>query len=297
MIQVEIDEHAGFCCGVVKAIATAEQALAAHHALACLGDIVHNNAEVQRLRSLGLKVINHEQFSQLHNGRVLIRAHGEPPTTYRSAKQREIELIDATCPIVLSLQRQIRAGYEEMREVGGQVVIFGKRGHAEVIGLDGQTNNTAIIISSPDEVDRINPSLPIRLYSQTTKSREDYQQLIEALECKHCTDLVAFDTICRRVSNRVDQLKAFASNTDLLLFVCGSESSNGRYLYECSKRVQPTTYMISDESELEEAWFRGVYRVGVTGATSTPRWLMERVRERIYTLCSEEKNNATHLSV
>ena len=279
--EITIDEHAGFCFGVVKAIDKAEQSLARQKALFCLGDIVHNNAEVNRLKRQGLEVIDHERLRQLRDTAVLIRAHGEPPSTYQAAAERNIALIDATCPIVLALQRKVRQGYEEMRRAGGQVVIFGKQGHAEVIGLNGQTDNTAIIVSHPADIEAIDFGRPIRLFSQTTKSREEYQQLMENIGRRSAADFVAYDTICNRVANRATQLEDFARHVDVVVFVTGSGSSNGHYLYEYCKKVQPATWMISDASELRGDWFEGARRVGVTGATSTPRWLMEQCAEAI----------------
>lgn len=282
-MEIHIDEHAGFCFGVVKAIALAEQELTEADTLYCLGDIVHNNAEVSRLATMGLQVIDHQRFAQLHDIRVMIRAHGEPPETYTVARERNITLVDATCPIVLALQKKIRVGYELMRDCNGQVVIFGKKGHAEVVGLNGQTGGTALIVSSAEDADLIDPLRPIRLYSQTTKNKEEYQQLIEALRAKNCVDFVAYDTICNRVANRTIELEAFAKSVDLLIFVSGSNSSNGRYLYECCQKVLSNSHMVSDADELDACWFDGVRRVGITGATSTPRWLMERVRTEIAT--------------
>lgn len=284
-MRILIDENAGFCFGVVKAIGAAEEELAHSGKLYCLGDIVHNNAEVRRLADQGLEIIDNDRFRTLTSTKVLIRAHGEPPSTYSTAEKRGITLIDATCPIVLALQKKIREGYEDMQRVNGQVVIFGKPGHAEVIGLNGQTNNTAIIVSRPDDLERIDFSRPIRLYSQTTKSREEYEQLVEGIrqrcELSDMLDFVPFNTICNRVANRATLLETFARNVDLLLFVCGSNSSNGHYLFEYCKNVQPLTYMVSDSQELNPEWFENVSTVGITGATSTPRWLMEQVKERI----------------
>lgn len=286
-MSVVIDENAGFCFGVVKAIAAAEEQLRERGQLYCLGDIVHNNAEVQRLAQLGLKVIDHQQMDRLPGATVLIRAHGEPPATYDLAHSQDIKLIDATCPIVLALQKRIREGYEQMRRVDGQVVIFGKQGHAEVIGLNGQTGNSAIIVSSPNDIDAIDVRRPIRLYSQTTKSREDYNRLTENIERRikeqdvKDADFVAYNTICSRVANRATQLEEFARGVDLLIFVSGVNSSNGHYLYEYCRRVQPATRMISSADELEESWFEGKERIGITGATSTPRWLMEQIKTKI----------------
>lgn len=286
-MSVVIDENAGFCFGVVKAIAAAEDQLRESHNLYCLGDIVHNNEEVQRLKALGLCVIDHNDMVALPKSTILIRAHGEPPSTYEMARKQGITLIDATCPIVLALQKKIREGYELMRTVGGQVVIFGKQGHAEVIGLNGQTQNTAIIVSSPDNIEAIDTGKPIRLYSQTTKSREDYSKLIDNINKKIArdgvdnADFVAFNTICSRVANRATQLEDFAKSVDLLIFVSGINSSNGHYLYEYCHKVQPNTRMISSPEELDDRWLEGKERIGITGATSTPRWLMEQVKGRI----------------
>ena len=286
-MSVIIDDNAGFCFGVVKAIAAAEQQLSDTHQLYCLGDIVHNNVEVERLSRLGLQVIDHRQIEHLEGSTVLIRAHGEPPETYMQAERLGIRLIDATCPIVLALQKKIREGYELMQQVNGQVVIFGKQGHAEVIGLNGQTHNSAIIVSSPDDIDAIDFTRPIRLYSQTTKSREEYNTLIANIENRIAqqegasTDFVAHNTICNRVSNRATQLETFARNVDRLIFVSGVNSSNGHYLYEYCRKVQPETRMISSADEIDHEWLRGARRIGITGATSTPRWLMEQIKDKI----------------
>ena len=283
-MSVVIDDNAGFCFGVVKAIAAAEEQLETTHGLYCLGDIVHNSEEVQRLTRMGLRVIDHSQMETLPSGStVLIRAHGEPPSTYRMAERLGIKLIDATCPIVLALQKRIREGYEQMSAVGGQVAIFGKNGHAEVIGLNGQTDNTAVIISSPDDIDALDFNRPIRLYSQTTMSREDYGRLIDGIKMRagDATDFVAYNTICSRVANRAKQLEQFAKGVDLLIFVSGENSSNGHYLYEYCRKVQPNTRMISSVAELDRAWLAGAERIGITGATSTPRWLMEQIKSKI----------------
>ena len=280
-MEVLIDENAGYCFGVVKAIGAAEEELARFGELYCLGDIVHNSAEVERLRGKGLKVIDHDEFRKLSGAKVLIRAHGEPPSTYRTATERGILLVDATCPIVLALQGRIRRGYEEMRPVGGQIVIFGKPGHAEVTGLNGQTDNTAVIVSSPDDLSAIDFSRPIRLYSQTTKSREDYRTLIANIEARGPEDFVAYDTVCNRVAGRARQLEDFARSVDVLLFAAGANSSNGHYLYEYCRKVQPRTYLIGSAAEVEREWLEGATRVGVSGATSTPRWLMEDIKQSI----------------
>jgi len=279
-MEIRIDDKAGYCFGVVKAIGTAEEELHRDGSLYCLGDIVHNSAEVERLSKSGLKVIDHARMQALPQGsKVLIRAHGEPPSTYRTAESLGIHLVDATCPIVLALQSRIKRGYEEMKQCGGQVVIFGKQGHAEVIGLNGQTDGTAIIVSNPDEIDAIDFSRPIRLYSQTTKSREDYRRLIQNIEARlpKGADFIAYDTICNSVAGRTKALADFASSVDVLLFVAGANSSNGHYLYEYCRSVQPKTYLVGSAAEVRHEWLEGAQRVGISGATSTPRWLMEEI--------------------
>ncbi len=282
-MEVKIDDNAGYCFGVVKAIGAAEEELGRSGSLYCLGDIVHNSAEVERLKNKGLCVIDHERLGRLSDCKVLIRAHGEPPSTYRVARERGIELVDATCPIVLALQGRIRRGYEEMRLRNGQIVIFGQPGHAEVIGLNGQTDGSAIIVSREDELEHIDLQRPIRLYSQTTKSREEYQRLIANISCQlpEGADFVAYDTICNRVANRAKELEAFARGVDLLLFVAGANSSNGHYLYEYCRKVQPSTYLIGRADEVCSQWLEGAHSVGISGATSTPRWLMEEVAEKL----------------
>lgn len=290
-MKIKIDDNAGFCFGVVKAIGTAEEELSRTGTLYCLGDIVHNNAEVHRLNQKGLQVIDHNQLPSLGGQKVLIRAHGEPPSTYNQAEALGICLIDATCPIVLALQQKIRKGYEEMSTLApqGQVVIFGKPGHAEVIGLCGQTNNTAIVVSTPEDLSAVDFARPIRLYSQTTKSKEDYSLLIHNLETSIQAALgsipeghfIAYNTICNRVANRAVQLEDFARSVDIVLFVSGKGSSNGHYLYEYCKNVQPNTKLVSNVDELDMSWFSNINEVGITGATSTPRWLMEAVANAI----------------
>lgn len=280
-MEIRIDENAGYCFGVVKAIGAAEEALNREGGLYCLGDIVHNSAEVERLKQKGLEVIDYERLRSLRDVKVLIRAHGEPPETYRIAKERDIELIDATCPIVLALQQRISRGYAEMLAVGGQVVIFGKPGHAEVVGLTGQTCGTAIVVSSPDDTASLDYSRPMRLYSQTTKSRDEYRRLIANIEACNPVDFVAYDTVCNRVANRARELEQFAASVDVLLFVAGANSSNGHYLYEYCRKVQPHTYLIGSADELQPEWTANAARVGISGATSTPRWLMEEVAERL----------------
>ena len=290
-MNITIDDNAGFCFGVVNAIGTAEEELAHDGTLYCLGDIVHNSAEVERLRQRGLHVIDHAQLQGLVGQKVLIRAHGEPPSTYEQAQRLGIKLVDATCPMVLALQQRIRKGFIEMSQHSpeGQVVIFGKPGHAEVVGLCGQTDGNAIVVSRPDDMRAIDFARPIRLYSQTTQSREEYAQLVKNIEeavvryhGKLPEDFfVAYDTICSRVANRAVQLENFAKGVDVVLFVSGKGSSNGHYLYDYCRRVQPNTKLIADADELRSEWFEGVSRVGITGATSTPRWLMEAVAAEV----------------
>ena len=280
-MKVVVDEKAGFCSGVVAAIQAAENHLLRSEKLYCLGDIVHNNEEVERLSAKGLEVITYERLSQLHDTKVLIRAHGEPPSTYHTAQKNNIQLVDATCPIVLALQKKIRKGYEDMKNVGGQVVIFGKKGHAEVIGLNGQTENTAIVISDMLDIEQIDFAKPMRIYSQTTQNKEQYEHLIETVK-QRCNSLnnnniLVFNTICGRVSNRIKELTDFAASVDIVVFVSGQNSSNGKYLYEHCKQVKDNTLLISGLSELKKESFAGVERIGITGATSTPRWLMEKV--------------------
>lgn len=281
-MNVVVDSNAGFCFGVVKAISKAEEELAKRRPLLCLGDLVHNNAEVSRLTDMGLEVIDHERFRTLSDTKVLIRAHGEPPSTYEQARQRNITLVDATCPIVLALQKNVRSGYEEMKRVGGQVIIFGKHGHAEVIGLNGQTDNTAVIISDIDDLSGIDFSRPVRLYSQTTQNRDQYRTLADTIAGRMKTgDFKVFDTVCRRVANRTSELRDFALSVELLIFVSGANSSNGKYLFEYCRQVQPNTRFISDITQIDRTWLDGISTVGVTGATSTPRWLMEKVADQL----------------
>ena len=282
-VEINIDKNAGFCFGVVAAIHRAEEELLNTNKLYCLGDIVHNNVEVERLSKKGLSVITYSDFEQLSDAKVFIRAHGEPPSTYQKAKEKKIDLIDATCPIVLHLQQRIKKGYEEMKNINGQGVIFGKKGHAEVIGLQGQTDNSAIVISSINEIDNIDITRPIRLYSQTTKSKEAYQDLIKLMD-KKCKDalnenFIAYNTICNRVSNRAAELVEFANSVDIVIFVSGKNSSNGKYLYEHCKKVKNNTLFISDENDLKVEMFEDVKKIGITGATSTPMWLMEKIAE------------------
>jgi 4-hydroxy-3-methylbut-2-en-1-yl diphosphate reductase len=287
-MKVTIDPNSGLCFGVIYAIKAAEEELDKTGKLYCLGDIVHNNKEVERLKSKGLIIINHEEFSNLYNSRVLIRAHGEPPETYKIALENSIELIDASCPVVLKLQNQIRLGNEEMHDKDGQIVIYGKDGHAEVNGLVGQTLETAIIINNENDLDTIDYSKPIRIYSQTTQSIRGYEKMIQEIKTRidkanpeKETDFIANETICSQVSNRTPQMKTFASQYEVIVFVSGKKSSNGLYLYEICKTTNPNSYFVSDAGELQKEWFKNVSSVGVCGATSTPMWFMEEIADKI----------------
>ena len=281
-MRVEIDEQSGFCFGVVNAIRKAEQALAGGEVF-CLGDIVHNRVEVSRLEALGLKTIGHGDFPRLTDKTVLIRAHGEPPSTYAEAKECGIRLVDATCPVVEKLQARVAEAYRAMHEVGGQVVILGKKGHAEVVGLAGQAEGQAIIVESADDLDQVDFSRPVYLLSQTTQPLVLFEQVrAEVLRRADDPGRVAVDdTICRQVSNRDPHLRAFSRKHDAVVFVSGRKSSNGAALFRACIEANPRSYRVEDEAELRAEWFEGVETVGVCGATSTPRWLMERVAERI----------------
>ena len=282
MATIEIDNGSGFCFGVVTAIQKAEEEINKSGHLYCLGDIVHNSNEVERLQKIGLETITHEQLNQLHDVKVLLRAHGEPPHTYEVARQNNISLIDATCPVVLQLQKRIRNTYQETPgDNNPQIVIYGKKGHAEVNGLVGQTQGNALVIESVDEVDKIDFSRNIYLYSQTTKSLEGFKKIVDEIQHRVAGNVQfsSFDTICRRVANRIPQIKQFAQNHDVILFVCGSKSSNGRILYEECRRVNPLSYLISNETEINLSWLDGKEHIGICGATSTPMWLMNQVKD------------------
>lgn len=279
MIQVEIDNGSGFCFGVTTAIRKAEEELSKGNTLYCLGDIVHNGMECERLRQLGLVTINHDDLKTLRDTKVLLRAHGEPPATYQLAQQNHIEVIDATCPVVLQLQRRIKRQYQQHPDA--QIVIFGKPGHAEVLGLVGQTDGHAIVIAHFEDVMQLDFSRDIYLYSQTTKSLEEFQRIVEYIEQHISADAVfqRFDTICRQVANRISNITSFASKHDLVLFVCGRKSSNGKVLFNECKNVNSNTYLIEDADEIQLEWLQGVKTVGICGATSTPKWLMEECRD------------------
>lgn len=283
-MKVTIDSHSGFCAGVVRAISEAESAIEKWGSVSCLGDIVHNRIEVQRLEAMGLRTINHDDIKELTAGSyMLIRAHGEPPTTYALAKSVGVEVIDATCPVVAALQRRVQRAYKAMKQCGGQLVILGKHGHAEVVGLIGQVGGDAVVIESEAEVDAIDFSRPVYLLSQTTQSVALFERLCKIIEDR-LTDgatLTADDTICRRVSSREEHLRRFAKSHDIVIFVCGRKSSNGKVLYNICLEENPRSYNIEEASELVPEWFTDAQTVGVCGATSTPLWLMESVAKQI----------------
>ena len=284
MLQIEIDNNSGFCFGVTTAIKKAEEELAQGRPLYCLGDIVHNGMECDRLREMGLITINHGEMRELHDVKVLLRAHGEPPETYELARRNNIEIIDATCPVVLQLQKRIKEKFlEGQGGVTPQIVIFGKKGHAEVLGLVGQTQSTAIVIESFDEVKKLDFSRDIYLYSQTTKSLDEFHRIIDYIQSHMASGATfkSFDTICRSVANRMPNISQFAAKHDLILFVCGRKSSNGKVLYNECLRVNPNTHLVEDPQEIQKEWLEGIQTVGICGATSTPRWLMEQCSEAI----------------
>lgn len=286
---IEIDDKSGFCFGVVRAITEAESALSDGGEVSSLGDIVHNRMEVQRLEALGLKTVTHSDLPTLGGKRLFIRAHGEPPRTYRTARELGIEIIDATCPVVARLQRRVVEAYEEMAPRGGQVVILGKRGHAEVVGLTGQVEDRAIVVERKEDLEQIDFTRPIFFLSQTTQSIALFEQLGEEILRRHTTpdEVRIVDTICRQVSGREQHLEGFAARFDLVVFVCGRKSSNGKVLFEVCRRTNPRSYNIEEAGELDPTWLEGVSSVGICGATSTPKWLMEQVRDRIIRLTSE----------
>lgn len=280
---ISIDENSGFCNGVVSAIKKAEAELSNGGLLYCLGDIVHNSMEVERLASRGLQTIEHSQFNSLSNTRVLLRAHGEPPSTYQTARRNNISIIDATCPVVLHLQKTIKGAYESSDKDKTQIVIYGKIGHAEVNGLVGQTDGNAIVIESEDDLSKIDFEKNIELFSQTTKSIDGFKSLVLKIQAnvKEGRFFNFHDTICRQVANRIPKIVNFASSQDLVFFVSGSKSSNGRVLFNECKRHNDNTVMISGPSEIDFSLLQGISTVGICGATSTPKWLMEDVKSAI----------------
>jgi len=286
---VEIDRQSGFCFGVQNAVEIAEKALLKGEKVFSLGPIVHNDKEVERLSTLGLVSVDHDEFRNLKNCKVLIRAHGEPPETYVTADNNIITIIEATCPIVKRLQSKIKDTWQKIKETNGQVVIFGKEGHAEVVGLLGQIENKGILVTGPDDIKKIDVTRPVYLFSQTTMSVKEYGNFTDTLRSKmekegvSDTDknLTIYKTICGQVSNREPHLKAFAKKHDIIIFVSGRESSNGKMLYSVCRDVNPYTHFVSSTEELDMSWFKGKNSVGICGATSTPKWLIERIRDII----------------
>ncbi len=279
-MRIEVDKGSGFCFGVVEAIRRAEERLVLENQLFCLGDIVHNNSEVERLRKKGLTTISHEQFFTMKNTTVLLRAHGEPPEIYAHARENNIKLIDATCPVVLKLQKRILKSYESGLKDNAQLVIYGKKGHAEVNGLVGQTNGHALVVEGIEDLEQLDYARPIVLYSQTTKGLEGLHHLSEELKNKSVrVPLKIHDTICRQVANRIPWIKKFAARFDLVLFVSGKKSSNGKMLFDICSTVNPNTKFISDLNEIEPEWLLNIGSVGICGATSTPKQLLEEVAD------------------
>ncbi len=296
MVKIEIDKNSGYCFGVEYAIQMAEDELDVSHSLYCLGDIVHNDMEVERLREKGLKIIHWEDLKELHDCKVLIRAHGEPPETYQIAIQNNLELIDASCPVVLKLQNRVKNAFDHTKAKDGQIVIYGKEGHAEVIGLTGQTNQEAIVVMNDSDLEKVDFKRPVTLFSQTTKSTEGFYRLKSLIEEKiknenlDSTNFEANDSICRQVSNREPQLEKFAQEYGVVLFVSGKKSSNGKALYEVCKKHNPRSYFIENEEEIKLEWFENNSSIGICGATSTPMWLMERIVHHLETILKPSKN-------
>lgn len=288
--NIEIDERSGFCFGVVKAITKAEEELINGGTLYCLGDIVHNEQEVERLTRMGLITIDHKQFAELKNVKVLLRAHGEPPSTYQIAKQNNITLIDASCPVVLKLQTRIKTAYQNKSTNDTQIVIYGHKGHAEVNGLVGQTDDTAIVIEDESDINKLRLDKNIRLFSQTTKSLDGFNNLVENLSVKMDKEATfeSYDTICRQVSNRIPNITTFAQQHDVVVFVSGKKSSNGLVLFEHSKKVNENTYLVSNAEDVEKLDIDLTKKIGICGATSTPRWLMEEVSDKLHLLAKSK---------
>ena len=292
MIKVEIDEGSGFCFGVVTAINKAEEELAKGETLYCLGDIVHNSREVERLKTMGLITINREEFKQLRNAKVLLRAHGEPPETYMIARENNIEIIDATCPVVLRLQKRIKQEFlQDAANDEKQIVIYGKNGHAEVLGLVGQTDGRAIVIEKAEEVKKLDLNKSVRLFSQTTKSLDEFQEIVAYIKQNISPEATFeyYDTICRQVANRMPKLREFAATHDLIFFVSGKKSSNGKMLFEECLKVNANSHLIDNEKEIDPSLLQNVQSIGVCGATSTPKWLMEKIYSHIQSLIEESK--------
>ena len=267
----------------MRAINALEKELKENGTLYCIGDVVHNSLEVQRLEKSGLKTISSQTFQTLHDCKVMIRAHGEPPVTYQRAKQNNITLIDATCPMVLKLQRDVSAGYAQMNKCNGQIVIFGKKGHAEVVGLVGQTDNTAIVISNKEDINLIDMERPLHIFSQTTKNKDEYLDIIKLIKSLHKTgEIFVTDSVCKKVSARAEQLVNFAKTKDCVLFVSGKHSSNGLYLYNLCKNTNNNTFFISDVNDIDLQALSRFNIIGISGATSTPMWLMKKIENYVH---------------
>ncbi len=290
-MKVTIDANSGFCFGVVYAIQMAEDELELNGNLYCLGDIVHNGEEVDRLKAKGLQIINHEELANLKDCKVLIRAHGEPPSTYQLALKNNIELIDASCPVVLKLQHRVKTSFEKSEITNGQIVIYGQPGHAEVNGLVGQTEGKAIVVFTEDDLDQIDYSKPVHFFSQTTKSTKGFEKMVQMIQGRIIQfkgsledgDFITNDTLCRQVSNREPHMLRFSKEHEVIIFVSGKKSSNGKALYSVCKDTNPESYFISNADELDANWFDGKETIGIAGATSTPMWLMEDVKNKIET--------------
>lgn len=293
-MHVEIDDKSGFCFGVVRAIGEAERLLSSGGEVYSLGDIVHNRIEVQRLERLGLQTVTHDEMPRLAGCRLFIRAHGEPPTTYARARELGIDLIDATCPVVARLQTRVVRAHELMRPIGGQVVILGKRGHAEVVGLTGQVDAPTIVIEGPQDLDAIDFARPVYFLSQTTQSIALFERLCDEMRRRAAdpAQVRIEDTICRQVANREEHLEAFARRFDVVIFVCGRKSSNGKVLFEVCRRANAATYNIEEAAELEPQWFAGAASVGICGATSTPKWLMQQVADAVGRIVPPQEEKA-----
>ena len=283
MLKIEIDEHSGFCFGVTTAIKKAEEELQKGGTLYCLGDIVHNSIECDRLKRMGLVTIDHETFCKLHNAKVLLRAHGEPPQTYETARKNNLELIDATCPVVLKLQQRIKKMWQETDGKERQIIIHGQAGHAEVLGLVGQTHGEAIVVENPTQLDRVSEVKDTYIYSQTTKSLEGYKEIVTAIKERIAADkkCESFNTVCGQVANRMNGIGEFAKAHQLIFFVCGKKSSNGKILYNECKKVNPEVYQVEGPEDIDFALTDNIDSIGICGATSTPKWLMENCKKAI----------------
>ena len=283
MLKIEIDENSGFCFGVTTAIKKAEEELQKGEKLYCLGDIVHNSIECDRLEKLGLITINHDEFGKLHNAKVLLRAHGEPPATYETARRNNLEIIDATCPVVLKLQQRIKKKWQETTDHDSQIIIYGQAGHAEVLGLVGQTHGAATVIEKSSQIGDIAKDKDTYIYSQTTKSLEGYRQIVREIKAHINEDrqCESFNTVCGQVANRLNGIGEFAKSHELIFFVCGKKSSNGRILFDECRKMNPNSYQIEGPEDLDLTLTKGVGSIGICGATSTPKWLMENCKQAI----------------